>query len=85
MSNNQGSRGLDALQEYQRAVAAGEIIRTKPKSLKEKWEENKTSLRCSVSAMCYDCMGGGKADSLTADIRGCTAHNCPLYLVRPYK
>lgn len=74
-----------ALQEYQRKVAAGEIERTKPKTLKQKWEEDKTSLRKSISAMCSDCMGGSNADALVNDIRGCTAKSCPLYFVRPYK
>lgn len=73
------------LELYQEKVANGEIERVAPKNPKEKWEDNKTSLRLSINAMCFGCMGGTQGDSATTEIRNCTSHNCPLYLVRPYK
>lgn len=69
-----------AREEYQRKVAAGEITRTLPKSPIEKWKENKKSLRLSINAFCWECIGEN-----VKDIRYCTATNCPLYEVRPYQ
>lgn len=45
--NNVATRSdaLTPLQIYQQKVASGEIERAKQKSLKEKWEDDKTSLR----------------------------------------
>lgn len=50
---------------------------------------NSASLRLSVNAHCYMCMGGSKTDlktlnSIVSDIRGCTSHICPLLTVRPF-
>lgn len=48
---------------------------------------NKTR-KTAIGAFCAQCMGCTK-DSLEvgykADIRGCTAPECPLYGYRPYK
>jgi len=70
-----------ALQEYREKVASGEIevVRLSPI---EKAKNNPKSLRLAIDAMCYSCMG--KTGS-TSDIRECTAKDCPLYPVRPYK
>lgn len=70
-----------ALQEYREKVASGEIevVRLNPI---EKAKNNPKSLRLAIDAMCFDCMG--KTGS-TNDIRECTAKDCPLYPVRPYK
>lgn len=82
MSSNSG---ISALKEYQAKVASGEIERTAQKNPLQKWEENKTSLRLSINANCYLCMGGCKGDSAVKDIRECSSFNCPLWHVRPYK
>jgi len=48
-----------------------------------------TSLRDSVNAQCYMCMGGQIDDlrtrnSVVNDIRGCVSDVCPLVGVRPF-
>lgn len=62
--NTTKSRGLIALQEYNEKIKNGEIERTAPKTPLEKWEENKTSLRMSCNAMCYQCFGGDEGDNV---------------------
>lgn len=74
-----------ALQQYQEKVASGEIEKSIPKNPKEKWLDNKTSLRFSINAMCFECMGGCKGDSAVNEIRHCSSYECPLYEVRPYQ
>jgi hypothetical protein len=49
--------------------------------------ENTGSYRAAVLAKCYECMGGEVADPFTkqsviAQIRACTAPQCPLYRLR---
>ena len=78
-------KALIALQEYKEKVAKGEIERTPPKSLTQKWEEDKTSLRKSVSAQCFMCMGGLDGDNVIGEIRKCSSKVCTLWHVRPYK
>lgn len=70
-----------ALQEYREKVASGEIevVRLNPI---EKAKNNPKSLRLAIDAQCFDCMG---RTGSTSDIRECTAKDCPLYPVRPYK
>lgn len=52
----------------------------KQKNPKERWELDKKSLRKSIDAMCYECMGYQREE-----IKICSSPNCPLYLIRPYK
>lgn len=78
-------KALIALQEYKEKVANGEIERTPPKNPKQKWEEDKTSLRKSVSAQCFMCMGGLDGDNVIGEIRKCSSKVCTLWHVRPYK
>ena len=51
----------------------------------EKWREKPRSLRLAINAKCVDCMGGPDAAGYVKEIRECTAKDCSLYLVRPYK
>lgn len=81
MSNNR----IKALQEYQEKVRTGEIERTAPKTPLEKWQEDKTSLRKSVSAQCWNCMGGDDGDNVKKEIKDCSSKVCTLWQVRPYK
>ena len=67
-------------EEYLEKLRNGEIERSPQKNPIEKWEENKKSLRASVSAFCFECIG-----EIKADIRDCTAYDCKLYHVRPYQ
>lgn len=55
-------------------------MENKRKTPKDKWRENPTSLRASINAFCWECIGEN-----VDDIRNCTAENCPLYRVRPYQ
>ena len=64
-------------EEYLERLRNGEIERSPQKNPIEKWEENKKSLRASVSAFCFECIG-----EIKADIRDCTAYDCKLYHVR---
>lgn len=57
----------------------GEVL--KQRNPMEVWEENKTSLRKSINAMCFDCNGGEHYRSRT---KYCQIYDCPLWLVRPY-
>ena len=77
------TKTLSALEVYKEKVRNGEIEPIVSKSPKEKWEENKTSLRKSVTWFCMQCMGN--ESSVRADIRECTAKDCALYEVRPFK
>ena len=48
-----------------------------------------TSLRDSINAHCYMCMGGSKQDvkthkNVVSYIQGCNNKNCPLWSVRPF-
>ena len=46
----------------------------------EKWQKNKTSLRASIDAKCYDCSNYQKEE-----VRHCTVTSCPLWYVRPWQ
>lgn len=83
--NKPKSKGLIALQEYNEKIKNGEIERPVPKNLLEKWKENKTSLRKSVDAACFMCVGGVDGDNVIKEIRNCSSYSCPLREVRPYK
>jgi len=74
--NNNHQTGLEA---YREAVKSGliEVVQLSPV---EKLAKNPKSLRLAINAMCYQCMGGYKNE-----IRGCTAKDCALYNVRPYR
>lgn len=87
MSNTskQKSKGITAIQEYNEKVKNGEIERTSPKNPLEKWEEHKTSLRKSVTATCFVCVGGVDGDNVIKEIRNYSSYSCPLREVRPYK
>lgn len=84
-STNVKEKRLIALREYQEKVKSGEIERTTPKNLQEKWEGDKTSLRKSINAQCFSCLGGLDASNIVSDIRECSSKMCSLWYVRPYK
>lgn len=44
-----------------------------------------SSLRKSVTAFCYECVGGDGEVNAKKHVRGCTATQCPLYRVRPWQ
>lgn len=55
-------------------------IKVTKRTLVQIWEEDKTSLRKSINAKCWDCCHGDKES-----IMHCTIKACPLWYVRPYK
>jgi hypothetical protein len=64
-------------------LQVGEIVRN-PMA---KSSANPASLRLAINAKCYECFGGSIFDPQTrqgiiADIRRCSANQCPLYAVR---
>ena len=63
----------------------GEVSAPVIRNHKEKWEENKSSLRLSINAMCFDCFGGEVGDNVREEIKNCSARSCPLWNVRPHK
>ena len=67
-------------EEYIEKLKKGEVEKPQQKNPREKWEENKKSLRRSITFYCWECVG-----EIKADVRDCTAYNCPLYYVRPYQ
>ena len=69
-----------SIEEYNRKVASGEVIKTKSRNPTEQWEENPTSLRKSINAYCYDCSGFS-----INEIRLCPVKKCPLWKIRPYQ
>ena len=77
-----------ALKKYQEKVKSGEIERTVRKNLKEKWEEDKTSLRKSINYMCVQCFSGEDwegGNDVKGEIKRCSSKGCALWNVRPYK
>ena len=64
-----------------RRIALETGVELKRKNPMEAWEENRTSLRKSVNAKCYDCNAGELYKNRT---RYCTIFDCPLWHVRPY-
>ena len=76
-------KGMQALKEYQRKLAAGEVKRTIYRNPLEKLQDNPTSLRLAINANCFDC-GGGEEPNWRNRIKFCQILNCPLHKVRPY-
>lgn len=46
----------------------------------EKLQDKPTSLRASITAFCWLCVGESRKE-----VTNCTAKNCPLYKVRPWQ
>jgi len=44
-----------------------------------------SSLRASINAMCWQCMGGEEGENHVKLIRNCAAPRCALFVVRPYQ
>lgn len=72
--------GLEAARARKAAIkeAGGTIKQRNPY---EVWEDDKTSLRKSVNAMCFECNGG---ENYRARTKYCVIFSCPLWNVRPY-
>lgn len=67
----------------QKRIASGlPILRLNPF---EKLKNNPLSLRCTINAKCYDCIGQDSDPDWRGSIRNCICTDCPLYEVRPYR
>lgn len=77
---NKQSKLTKGQQEFLRKLKAGEVQRSRPRTPKETWEENKKSLRNSINMFCWECVCYKKPE-----VTNCTAVNCPLYQVRPWQ
>jgi len=51
----------------------------------ERAKDKPDSLRCAITAKCYECVGMDGDSNFRETIRTCTSVNCPLYSVRPYQ
>ena len=51
----------------------------------EKLRANPKSLRASINAKCFDCMGQDSDPAVKWRIGNCEIPDCPLYNVRPYQ
>lgn len=67
-------------ERYQEKLRLGIVTREVQLTPKKRWLKNKKSLRLSINAFCYECIGEKKEE-----IKNCTAKGCPLYEVRPYR
>ena len=68
------------LEDYQKKVKSGEIIREKPKNPKEKALANPNSLRAAINHYCWDCSGESKKE-----VGKCRVTSCPLHKHRPWQ
>ena len=71
---------MNALQEYQRKVDAGEVIRPRPLDPIAKAKANPKSMRCAINAKCWDCTCGQRIE-----IKLCEMADCSLHPFRPYQ
>ena len=81
MANNVGI--IAAHKKRQLMKEAGEKVVYR--SPQEKWEDNPTSLRASINAKCYDCVGGDSDTNHRTKIKECDIETCSLWLVRGWK
>lgn len=51
----------------------------------EKARQNPNSLRLSINAKCFDCVGAGADPNPRGAIRDCPIKGCALFPVRPYQ
>ncbi len=51
----------------------------------ERAKDKPDSLRCAITAKCYECVGMDGDANYRDTIRTCTSCNCPLHPVRPYQ
>jgi hypothetical protein len=51
----------------------------------ERAKDKPDSLRCAITAKCYECVGMDGDSNYRVTIRTCTSYSCPLHVVRPYQ
>ena len=70
----------DALKEYNRKVAAGEITRASARTPAEKAKAYPKSLRAAINAKCWDCCGFQRKE-----VTLCEITDCSLWIHRPWQ
>jgi len=74
------------LERARRAKQAMKVARRNPI---QKSQENPSSLRKAINAMCFHCFGGTEKKypdpGWKLRIKGCGCLSCPLYYQRPYQ
>lgn len=70
----------DALQEYNRKLASGEIVRAEPLDPIEKAKANPKSMRLAINAKCYDCTCFSRSE-----VTLCEITTCSLWSMRPWQ
>ena len=82
------SKGVKAAQKKRKEMAEAGIS-VKEKNPIEHLLLDPLSLRKSITAFCYNCMGGTEKEPPDAnwrkEIKHCTSVGCPLMEVRPYQ
>jgi hypothetical protein len=79
-------QGKDALAEYRRKIAAGEIeAPSRAANPLERAQRKPTSLKLAIAARCWQCQGEGADVGWREAIRACTAFGCALHSHRPYQ
>lgn len=68
-------KALEGLKRF-RESGQKPVVRTPTEKLKD----TPTSLRASITAFCWLCVGESRKE-----VTNCTAKNCPLYNVRPWQ
>jgi hypothetical protein len=68
-------KALEGLKKF-RESGQKPVVRTPLEKLKD----NPASLRTSITAFCWLCVG-----EVRKEVTNCTAKNCPLYNVRPWQ
>ncbi len=74
----------NALQEYHRKRKAGEIPPPIRRNPTQRSQDNPSSLRKAINALCYECVGADSDSNWMARIKFCQILNCSLHKVRPY-
>jgi len=75
MANN-----TEALAEYRRKLAAGEVEKAVTRTPAEIALDQPKSLRAAINANCWNCVGESKQE-----VRLCVMRHCPFYNLRPWK
>jgi hypothetical protein len=76
----------DALAEYRRKVAAGEIeAPQRSANPLERAQKRPTSLKMAIAARCWQCQGEGEDVGWREAIKRCTVPSCALHPHRPYQ
>lgn len=84
MATEKQMKAIEAAQAARRKQAeSGDGI--KHRTPTEKLQDNPTSRKLAIDAMCYECQGGGADAGTKWSVGNCPCTNCPLHAVRPWQ